>query len=56
MTDKDEVVTREDAIKQVETAVTRIALIHLGYAKTLVEELGEEKGKELIIKSMMEYG
>ena len=56
MTGKEAVVTLKDAIEQVETAVTRIALIHLGFAKTLVEELGEEKGKELIIKSMMEYG
>ena len=56
MTDKEEVVTLKDAMEQVKTAVTRIALIHLGFSKTLVEELGEEKGKELIIKSMIEYG
>ena len=48
MTNKEEVVTLKDAIEQVETAVTRIALIHLGFSKTLVEELGEEKGKEFI--------
>ena len=56
MTDKEAVVTLEDATEQVRTAVSRIALIHLGFAKTLVEELGAEKGKELIIKSMIEYG
>ena len=56
MTYKEEVVTLKDAIEQVKTAVTRIALIHLGFSKTLVEELGEEKGKELVIKSMIEYG
>jgi hypothetical protein len=56
MADSEEVVPLKDAIEQVKTAVTRIALIHLGYAKTLVEELGEKKGKELIIKSMIEYG
>ncbi len=56
MTDREEVVPLKDAIEQVKTAVTRIALIHLGFSKTLVEELGEKKGKELIIKSMMEYG
>jgi hypothetical protein len=56
MTDNEEVVTLKDAIEQVKTAVTRIALIHLGFSKTLVEELGEKKGKELIIKSMIEYG
>jgi hypothetical protein len=56
MTDSEEVVPLTDAIEQVKAAVARIALIHLGYAKTLVEELGEKKGKELIIKSMIEYG
>ena len=41
MADKEEVVTLKDAMEQVKTAVTRIALIHLGFSKTLVEELGE---------------
>jgi len=56
MKDNEEVVTLKDAIEQVKTAVTRIALIHLGFSKTIVEELGGKKGKELIIKSMIEYG
>jgi len=56
MTDSEEVVPLKDAIEQVKTAVTRIALIYLGFSKTIVEELGEKKGKELIIKSMIEYG
>ena len=55
MTKEEEMVTLQDAMEQVKTAVTRIALIHLGFSKTLVEELGEERGKELIIKSMIEY-
>ena len=40
MTDSQEVVPLKDAIEQVKTAVTRIALIHLGFSKTIVEELG----------------
>ena len=56
MTDKEELIPLKDAIWQVEAAVRRLALIHLGYSKALVKELGEEKGKELIVKSMMEYG
>ena len=56
MTDSEAVVLLKDAIEQVKTAVSRIALIHLGFSKTLVGELGEKKGKALIIKSMMEYG
>ncbi|MFW9824101.1 MAG: hypothetical protein ACFFE4_14245 [Candidatus Thorarchaeota archaeon] len=45
-----------DAKTQVEVAVTRIALLHLAFSRTLVEQLGQEKGKELILKSIMEYG
>jgi hypothetical protein len=45
-----------DAKTQVEVAVTRIALLHLAFSRTLVKQLGQEKGKELILKSIMEYG
>jgi hypothetical protein len=56
MSDKEEFVPLKEAREQVEIAVTRLALLHLGFSKTLVEEFGEEKGKALIIKSIMEYG
>ena len=49
-------VTLEEAIEQVQIAMIRLALMHLSFSSTLVKELGEEKGKELIIKSIMEYG
>ena len=45
-----------EATQEVEIAVTRLALLHLAFSKTLVEELGERRGKELIIKSICEYG
>ena len=45
-----------EAREQVETAITRIALLHLAFSKTLVEEFGPEKGKELITKSILRYG
>lgn len=45
-----------EAKEQVETAITRIALLHLAFSKTLVEELGAEKGKELITRSISRYG
>ena len=32
-----------DAIKEVEVAMSRVALLHLAYARTLVEEYGEEQ-------------
>jgi len=46
----------EEAIEQVRIAFYRLAQLHLSFSKTLVEEFGEDKGKELIIKSIMEYG
>ncbi len=55
MNSKD-VVPLSEAIDQVEIAMIRLALMHLSFSKTLVKELGEEKGKELIIRSIMEYG
>lgn len=56
MTGKEEVVSLREAEREVETAITRVALLHLSFSKTLVEELGEEKGKELIVRSILEYG
>lgn len=56
MTESEKLVTFKEAREQVELAITRAALLHLAYSKTLVEEFGEEKGKELIIRSILEYG
>ena len=36
--------------------MTRLALLHLSFSKTLVEEFGEKTGKELVIRSILEYG
>ena len=46
----------EEAKEQVEIAMIRLALMHLSFSKILVQELGEKKGKELILKSIIEYG
>lgn len=56
MDEQKEVVPFEEAGDQVRLAMIRLALMHLAFSKTLVEELGEEKGRELIIKSILEYG
>lgn len=55
MSDK-EMVSIEDAVAQVKKTAARLALLHLGFSTTLLKEFGEEKAKELIIKSMVEYG
>jgi len=56
MTEKEEFVPLKEAVHEVEVAIIRLALMHLSFSKTLVEEFGKEKGKELIIKSILEYG
>ncbi|MHA2297484.1 MAG: hypothetical protein ACXAEU_18665 [Candidatus Hodarchaeales archaeon] len=56
MADNNEIVSLEEAKKEVEVAITRLALMHLSFSKVLIEEFGNDKGSELIIKSIMEYG
>jgi len=51
-----DVVPLEEAKQQVRIALTRTALLHLAFSKTLVEELGEQRGKELVLRAIMEYG
>jgi hypothetical protein len=51
-----EVVTLEEAKEQVGIALTRAALLHLSFSRTLVDEFGERKGKELVLRAIMEYG
>jgi len=50
------VVPLEETKQQVGIAMTRTALLHLAFSRTLIEELGEERGKELILRAIMEYG
>jgi len=46
-----------DAARQaVEDMSRRVALLHLSYARRLVQELGEERGKELIKRAIWDYG
>lgn len=46
----------EVAKQEIEIVSRRIALLHLSYAKTLIEEFGENKGIELIAKAIKNYG
>jgi hypothetical protein len=52
----EKTVPLKDAIEQVRVIAARLALLHLAYSRVLVETLGEEKGKETILKAVMEYG
>ena len=56
MVQKEETVTLEGAKEQVRRVCRRLGLLHLSFAKTVVEELGEEKGKQVILKAIKDYG
>jgi hypothetical protein len=56
MNDTEKVVSLKEAKKEVGVAITRLALMHLAYSKTLIEELGDRHGEEIIIRSILEYG
>jgi len=56
MTTGEERVTLEEAEEQVRKVCVRLASLHISYARTLVDELGEEKGKRLILKAIKDYG
>lgn len=53
---KKEAVALEKAKEQVRRVCVRLGLLHLSFAKTLVEELGEKKGKQLVLKAIKAYG
>jgi len=45
-----------DAAHEVELASRRLALLHLAFAKTLVQEFGQSKGRQLVAKAIKAYG
>ncbi len=56
MKEENKTISIEKATEEVEVAIRRLALMHISYAKILIEDLGKEKGQELIIKAITEYG
>jgi hypothetical protein len=53
---KEETVPRKEAMQQMKNMITRTALLHCAFTQTLIEELGEEKGKALALKAIKRYG
>ncbi len=53
---EDKTINIEEAAEIVERVSKRIALLHLSYAKMITEELGEERGKRLILRAIKDYG
>jgi nitroreductase len=56
MEHKDEGVSKKESLENVGRALRRGALIYHYFCETLVEELGEKRGKELIRKAVDAYG
>ncbi len=56
MTAGKETVNLDEAKEQVKRVSLRLGLLHLSFARTLVDELGEKKGKEVILKAIKDYG
>jgi len=56
MTERQQMILLEEAAHEVALASRRIALLHLAFAQTLVEEFGEKRGTELIVKAIKAYG
>jgi hypothetical protein len=51
-----EMIPRKQAESEVALVVERLTLLHLAYAETLFKELGEERGRELAVRAIREYG
>lgn len=52
----EEMVPFSDAENEVKVVTHRLALLHLAFARILVDEFGWEKGKQLVLNAIKEYG
>ena len=54
--EKKEMISKDEALSQLKSMITRTALIHYAFTKTIIDEMGKEKGKELAKKAISLYG
>jgi hypothetical protein len=52
----DQNVPLGDAEQQVKVVTQRLTLLHLAYARTLVDTFGWRRGKQLVLNAIREYG
>jgi hypothetical protein len=52
---RNEAISLEEAKHQVALASRRLGLLHLAFAETLVQVLGEEKGRKVVVRAIEEY-
>ncbi len=53
---KEETISKKEAMQQMRNMISRTALLHSAFTQTLIEELGEKKGKALTLKAIKRYG
>jgi nitroreductase len=56
MKDTEERMPKQEALDQIQAALRRAALLYHSFSKTLIDEFGTEKGKDLIRKAIDRYG
>jgi hypothetical protein len=56
MKNKGKTVSANEARKAIQAMSRRVGLLHLCYARQLVRELGEKRGRELIERAIWDYG
>ena len=56
MTEEKEKITIKECTEEVKLMARRTALLHYYFSEAIIAELGEEKGKELILKAIWAYG
>ncbi len=56
MEQSQEHVSIDEAAAQVAILFERLAILHASYARTLVDELGEEEGRRVVLNAIREYG
>lgn len=53
---EEEMVPLREAENEVKVVTQRLALLHLAFARTLVDKFGWEMGKQLVLNAIKEYG
>ena len=52
----EEMVPLTEAANEVKVTTQRLALLHLAFSRTIVNRMGWEEGKQLILDSIKQYG
>jgi hypothetical protein len=56
MNNEQDLIPCTEAAHEIELVSRRLGLLHLAFARALVDELGEKSGKRLILKAIKNYG